>query len=56
MNSGEKSFTIIVFTLIICFAGLVCLGVVHSHIQTIKYIEGGYSQESTNVGMRWVRK
>ena len=56
MDSEVKCFAIVATTLIICASCLICLNMVHGHTQTLKYIESGYSQQQTNVGMRWVKE
>lgn len=56
MDSDSKAVTIMVVTGILCVAGLVCLAMVQNHVQTLKYIEGGYSQQQTNFGPRWVKE
>lgn len=56
MNSDAKAFTIVTTTFIVCLFIVGCLAMVQNHMQTLKYIEGGYSQQQTNVGMQWVKE
>jgi hypothetical protein len=53
---SEKHFTIMAVTFIICGTLLIGYAMFNYHVQTLKYIEGGYSQKQGLNGLIWTKE
>jgi hypothetical protein len=53
---ADKHFSAIAITFIICGSLLIGYAMFNYHVQTLKYIEGGYSQKQGLNGLIWTKE